>query len=244
VTAEPAASFVHFIQNHDQVANTTGGERCAVTSSAALVRTMTALTLLGPQTPMLFMGQEIGSKAPFTFFADHVPDLARAVHRGRREFLAQFESSASESGQAAVRDPSDRTLFEAAKLDLGAHRQHEPWYRLHRDLLRIRREEPSIAAQSREAVDGAVLTERGFVLRWYGPGRELLLVVNLGRHCFEIAGSEPLLACGRDEAWALSWSSEHPDYGGSGVVSPLTESGWGLPALCAVLLHLDPKDDR
>ena len=244
VTREPAAAFVHFIQNHDQVANTLGGERCSVTSAPSLVRALTALTLLGPQTPMLFMGQEVGSTRPFTFFADHDGELASQVHEGRRGFLKQFASFAGAAAQAAVPDPSDARGFEAAKLDLDERAHELPAFRLHRDLLRLRRDEPSLAAQSRESIDGAVLAPSAFVLRWSGPGRELLLVVNLGTQRFAIVGSEPLLACGGDETWALVWSSEHPDYGGAGVVSPYAEDRWSLPGTCAALLAPEPRTPR
>jgi maltooligosyltrehalose trehalohydrolase len=238
VTREPAAAFVHFLQNHDQVANTLRGERCSSTSHPGLVRALTALTLLGPQTPMLFMGQEIATTQPFPFFADHGPELASLVHEGRRGFLRQIESFASPTGQSAVPDPAAVATFESAKLRFGDEARELPAFRLHRDLLRLRRAESSIAAQSREALDGAVLSENGFVLRWFGPGRELLLVVNLGRQCRDLAASEPLLACGRDQAWSVLWSSEDPGYGGSGVVSPITAHGWTLPATSAVLLAL------
>ena len=46
--------------------------------------------MLGPATPMLFQGQEFGSSSPFFFFADHHPELARLVSKGRREFMSQF----------------------------------------------------------------------------------------------------------------------------------------------------------
>jgi len=238
VTREPAAAFVHFLQNHDQVANTLRGERCSTTSHPAVVRALTAVTLLGPETPMLFMGQEIATTQPFPFFADHGPELASRVHEGRRGFLRQFASFASPAGQAAVPDPAAVATFESAKLGFGDEVRELPAFRLHRDLLRLRRTEPSIAAQSREALDGAVLTEKAFVVRWFGPGRELLLVVNLGTQCRDVAASEPLLACGRDQAWSLLWSSEDPDYGGAGVVSPVSAYGWALPGTSAVLLAL------
>jgi maltooligosyltrehalose trehalohydrolase len=236
VRDERAASFVHFLQNHDQVANTARGERYSTTVAPASLRALTALTLLGPQTPMLFMGQEIGATEPFPFFADLGAALSRRVHEGRREFLKQFRTYASEAVQASIPDPGDPRTFESAKLDVGEHRMDTPAFRLHRDLLRLRRSEPSIRAQSRLDIDGAVLSDCAFVLRWPGPGRELLLVVNLGMQRIEVAGSEPLLACEADDSWSVLWSSEHPDYGGSGIVSPVDESGWSLPPTSATLL--------
>ena len=47
-----------------------------------------AITLLAPMVPMLFMGEEWGSKAPFPFFCDFEGDLADAVRKGRRKEFA------------------------------------------------------------------------------------------------------------------------------------------------------------
>src|SRR5262249_25098686 len=54
----PAQHFVHFLQNHDQVANSARGLRPHILGSPGRHRALTALLLLGPETPMLFMGQE------------------------------------------------------------------------------------------------------------------------------------------------------------------------------------------
>ena len=74
------AAFVNFIQNHDQVANSARGLRAHQLTSPGRYRAMTALLLLAPGTPMLFMGQEFAADAPFLYFADHQPDLAKLVH--------------------------------------------------------------------------------------------------------------------------------------------------------------------
>ena len=77
-----------------------------------------ALTLLGPQTPMLFMGQEFAASARFMFFADHHEELAALVHEGRREFLSQFRAYADEATQQLVPAPHDEATFVDSKLDL------------------------------------------------------------------------------------------------------------------------------
>ena len=66
---------------------------------------MTALLLLGPNTPMLFQGQEFNASSPFMFFADFESDLAAAVRRGRGEFLLQFPSIAPLVRSGALDDP-------------------------------------------------------------------------------------------------------------------------------------------
>ncbi|HYL05391.1 MAG TPA: malto-oligosyltrehalose trehalohydrolase, partial [Thermoanaerobaculia bacterium] len=114
----PRAAFVFYLQNHDQVANSARGERLHRLANPGCYRAMTALLLLAPATPLLFQGQEFGAAAPFVFFADHHPELARAVRRGRLEFLAQFPSLADPGVQATVPDPGSPETFALCKLDL------------------------------------------------------------------------------------------------------------------------------
>ena len=64
----PHASMITFIQNHDQVANSARGQRAQELSAPGIFKAITALTLLGPGTPMLFQGQEFGASSPFLFF--------------------------------------------------------------------------------------------------------------------------------------------------------------------------------
>ncbi|HZP88303.1 MAG TPA: malto-oligosyltrehalose trehalohydrolase [Burkholderiales bacterium] len=237
VTDEPAWAFVHFIQNHDQVANTLHGERLHRITSPGRYRTMTALMLLGPQTPMLFMGQEFGSESPFTFFADHGSALGPSVHAGRREFLSQFTAYATPAAQAKVPNPSDEETFRACHLDFSQRQSHAALYLLHRDLLSLRREDPVIARQDRFAIDGAVLSDRAFVLRWFDDQwGDRLLAVNLGDELDFCPAPEPLLAPPCNAEWELKWSSEHPRYEGLGVLMPCTDKGWRLPGESATLL--------
>jgi maltooligosyltrehalose trehalohydrolase len=102
----PPWNFVTYLQNHDQVANCTGGTRLHALTSGARYRAVTTLFLLAPPTPMLFMGQEFNASAPFTFLADHSGELRGLVHKGRREFLAQFPSTADPRVSARIPDPA------------------------------------------------------------------------------------------------------------------------------------------
>ena len=43
-----------------------------------------------PQIPMLFMGEEYGSRAPFLYFTDHNDELATLVRDGRRQRVRAF----------------------------------------------------------------------------------------------------------------------------------------------------------
>lgn len=106
VTNELAAAFICYLQNHDQTANFPDGRRLPHLSNPAAYRTLTALLLLSPATPLLFMGQEFGASAPWVFFADHEGDLARTVFAGRREFLVEFPSYGTPEAQEIVPDPA------------------------------------------------------------------------------------------------------------------------------------------
>jgi maltooligosyltrehalose trehalohydrolase len=235
-----AASLVVFLQNHDQVANTSKGVRCNTLTSAGRMRALTALTLLAPQTPLLFMGQEFCASTPFMFFADHREDLAEKVHGGRREFMAQFRSEATPQGQAAIPPPKSRTTFAASKLDWEEAQANIVWLRLHQDLLRLRRSDPVISRQDVSIIDGAVLSDSAFVLRWFdSTHRDRLLLVNIGRECFLNPPSEPLLAPPSGCEWHCLWSSDDVDYGGRGARIPTRaeEPEWHLTAESAVLLR-------
>jgi maltooligosyltrehalose trehalohydrolase len=232
------ASFVNFIQNHDQIANSVAGLRCHRLTSPGRYRAMTALLLLGPGTPMLFQGQEFAASSPFLYFADLPAELAKRVRAGRAEVLAQFPSLAGAEAQAALPDPADRLTFERSKLDLGERERHAAAYALHVDLLRLRREDPVFRAQGSGGVDGAVLGPEALVLRFFGVGLkpdDRLLCLNLGRDLVFPAVAEPLLAPLEGMRWSPLWSSEAIRYGGTGTPELDPTDDWVLPGHAALV---------
>lgn len=237
--------FVTFLQNHDQVANSGSGLRCHQMTSPGRYRAMTALLLLGPNTPMLFQGQEFAASTPFLYFADHEPELARSVREGRAEFLRQFPSAATPESQAALDDPGDPETFRRSMLDWSERERHANVYELHRDLLRLRREDPAFAAQQPRGVDGAVFGPRAFVLRYFRPdGLDRLLLINLGRDLPLDPAPEPLLAPPEGMVWTVHWSSEDRRYGGLGTPPVETEENWRLPGEAAVVMVPSPISDE
>jgi maltooligosyltrehalose trehalohydrolase len=241
----PARAFIDFVQNHDQVANSARGERIHRLTSPGRLRALTALLLLGPATPMLFMGQEFASSSPFLYFADHGPDLAEMVSRGRRAFLAQFASLALPELQADIDDPADPETFRRCKLDFSERERNAEIYALHRDLLRLRRQDDVIGGARRGGVDGAVLSGDAFVLRYFGEdGDDRLLLVNLGRDLRFSPAPEPLLAPPRAARWHVAFSTEDPEYGGTGTPSPESGDGqWQMAGEAATLLAPQATDD-
>jgi maltooligosyltrehalose trehalohydrolase len=235
-TGVPPAAFVTFLENHDQVSNT-GGLRPSKRTAPGRHRALTALLLLSPGTPMLFQGQEFASSSPFVFFADHKPELAQLVYKGRKEFLAQFPSQSDPEIQERVPDPADPATFQLCKLDFAERQKNAGVYALHRDLLRLRREDPVFRAQRPGGVDGAVLGPQAFVLRFFGDnGDDRLLLVNLGRDLLLAPAPEPLLAPEEGRGWEVLWSSEDPRYGGDSAVAVEGENGWRLAGESAVVM--------
>jgi maltooligosyltrehalose trehalohydrolase len=219
---EPAR-FVHFLSNHDQIANSGLGDRPHTLTSPGRWRALTALLLLGPQTPMLFQGQEFAASARFFYFADHKPELAALVRAGRREAAAQFANLAGPEEAAALAPPDEPATFERCKVDHSERDRpgHREALALHRDLIRLRRDDRCFSAQRLRGVDGAILSPDAFVLRFFDDGGDdRLLVVNLGRTLHLDPAPEPLLAPPDGARWRLAWSSQDQRYGGIGALLP------------------------
>ena len=175
-----------------------------------LVHAAIAIVLLSSQIPMLFMGEEWGSKTPFPFFCDFKGDLAEAVRQGRR---SEYQWAYAEYGDE-VPDALDPSTFQSAVLDWNERRQPAPQKRLRmmRDLLAIRRKEisPRLAGaafgQAKATADGLLTAD------WQmGDGMRLALVANLSDRDIShppppkgtlIWGSE---LNGRVPRWSVVW---------------------------------------
>lgn len=239
------SQFVNYIQNHDQIANSSRGERVHKLTSPGRYKAMTALLLLAPNTPMLFQGQEFASSKPFCYFADHKPELAKLVQDGRAKFLSQFRSLAVPESRESLLDPGSPASFQKCKLDFSERERNAGIYALHKDLIRLRREDPVFRRQERGRLDGAVLAGEAFVLRYFGEdGDDRLLIVNLGRDLHLNPAPEPLLAPPEGKRWLVLWSSEDTRYGGYGAYCPETaEDNWRLPGHAAVVLRPAAPED-
>jgi maltooligosyltrehalose trehalohydrolase len=241
----PAESFVVFLQNHDQVANSAAGTRAHALTSPGAWRALTGFLLLMPGIPMLFQGQEFAASTPFLYFADYEGDLARGVTEGRRAFLAQFPSLTSDDMQALIPDPADGDTFRRSQLDNTERERHSAAYTLHRDLLALRRDDPVLSRRPCR-VEGAVLADETWLLRFFAEdGRDRLLVVNLGIDLPLAPIPEPLLAPVAGRRWRLLWSSEHPRYGGDGIPPPAEDGVWHVPGRSTLLLAAEgqPAND-
>ncbi|MEP7050460.1 MAG: malto-oligosyltrehalose trehalohydrolase [Pseudomonadota bacterium] len=237
-----ACQFVVYLQNHDQVANQVPGERIDRCTSAAELRAMTGLMLLSPPTPMLFQGQEFAASSPFLYFTDQEASLLPSIEQGRREFLSQFPTMATDQGRAAQVSASARSTFERCKLDFSERERHAPIYRLHRDLLRLRREDPALRQRRSDLMHGAVLGERALCLRFLCPTGDRLLISNFGADLTLAPAPEPLLAPPDANGWQLLWCSEDYAYDGHGIAAPRDDGVLVVPARCTLLYG--PKQEQ
>lgn len=144
----PGRSFIVFTQNHDQIGNRARGDRLSETLTPGEERLAAALLCCAPFVPLLFMGQEVGERAPFQFFVSHeAEELREAVRKGRIAEFGAFGWKPSE-----VPDPNEEATFTRSRV--GA----EPgdgagMFALYRELLRLRRELPALRRLDRDRVE-------------------------------------------------------------------------------------------
>jgi malto-oligosyltrehalose trehalohydrolase len=180
----PATAFVSFLQNHDQIGNRAMGERIVDLAPEAAVRAATAILLLAPSPPLLFMGQEWGASQPFLFFCDFGPELAAAVTQGRRQEFARFPEFSDEAAQSRIPDPNDIKTFQRTCLNLDGARTESAtaWRRFHQELLYLRARE--IVPRLRQLAAGGsgfdLLGERALRACWrLDDGASLTILTNM-----------------------------------------------------------------
>jgi malto-oligosyltrehalose trehalohydrolase len=181
---EPSADlsplcFVNFLQNHDQVGNRALGERLTVLADPRQLEAACALLLLTPAVPMLFMGEEWGSRTPFLFFTDHQTEALRtAVREGRRKEFAEFEGHGGED----VPDPNAPSSFERSRPDPHEAASADGLARLTlvRHLLAQRRQHLVPRLQRARPLEARALGPRALQAHWQLGDAGLRVYCNLG----------------------------------------------------------------
>jgi maltooligosyltrehalose trehalohydrolase len=213
----PPSAFVAFLQNHDQIGNRAFGQRIGALAAAEAVRALTAVYLLLPQVPLLFMGEEWAAAQPFRFFCDFSGELGDAVRAGRRAEFARFPEFADPARRDEIPDPIAPQTFADSKLVWNDREapQHARCLDRYRGLLAVRRREivprlPAIVGAGRYTLfgSGAVAVE------WTAGAATLCLTANLSDAPAALpppAGRElwregEVRADGGHDAWAVRWS--------------------------------------
>jgi maltooligosyltrehalose trehalohydrolase len=194
-------AFINFVQNHDQIGNRALGDRLEGNADPRAIEAALAVLLVAPGIPMLFMGEEWGSTAPFPFFCDFGGELANAVRKGRRHELAWAYAEYGDE----VPDALDASTRDSAVLDWDG--RHAPAGRqrlaLVRELLAIRRREimPRLGGA---AFGEAQAADRLLTAHWrMGDGSTLYLVANLSDQAIGLAAQE--------SPGTMIWGSELTD---------------------------------
>lgn len=129
-----AESHIICLQNHDQVGNRALGERMSMLMPRGARFLASAILLLAPQTPLLFMGEEYDEPAPFQFFTDFEDaGIKKAVSEGRRQEFAAF-------GWKEIPDPQESATFERSRLTWNQSKESLEMLQWYRTLLHLRRE--------------------------------------------------------------------------------------------------------
>ncbi|WP_104191096.1 malto-oligosyltrehalose trehalohydrolase [Cryobacterium sp. Y82] len=162
----PTWRLVVASQNHDQIGNRAAGDRLSAQLDVGQLAIAAALTLLGPYTPMLFMGEEWGATTPWQFFTSHPePELGAATATGRINEFARMGWDPQ-----IVPDPQDPATFERSKLDWSEadETEHARLLGFYRELASFRRSYPDVTdprfdqiAVEFDAAEGWLRVHRG-----------------------------------------------------------------------------------
>ena len=219
----PPEQFVACLENHDQVANSSTGQRLVELAAPGALRALTALLLLGPGTPMLFQGQEYGSTAAVPVLRRSRRGADRAGADGPAAVPVAVLALCSPTPAARRMHASAATPSRPRKLSRTTRRAAaRRWWQLHRDLIApaprrsrcspARRGRPR-ARRSTDRVAAAARSSRR-------SGDDRLLVREPRRRPRSRAGAAPLRRPRRRaRRWRSLWSSEALEYGGSGTLA-------------------------
>jgi maltooligosyltrehalose trehalohydrolase len=177
----PPTAFVICLQNHDQIGNRAMGERLTVLSELPALRAATALLLLSPFIPMLFMGEEWGSKTPFLFFTSHNEELAKLVREGRRKEFQHFAAFQDEARRAQIPDPNDAATFAASIPDEREAQtpEHAKMLALTKHLLRLRRDHIMPGIPGCKTLGAQAMSQQSVAASWrLGTGATLTIASN------------------------------------------------------------------
>jgi maltooligosyltrehalose trehalohydrolase len=175
----PPTAFVLFLQNHDQIGNRALGERLHQLTPPDALYAATALLLLSPMIPLMFMGDEFAAQAPFLFFTSHHGELAELVREGRRNEFAAFSAFADPHKREQIPDPNASKTFEASQPKLGASAL-PAIHDLYRRLLQLRHQHLIPRLPGTQALGADVLGPGAVSARWrLGDGSELRIDLNL-----------------------------------------------------------------
>jgi len=208
----PVEKLIYCISNHDQVGNRAFGERIAHLISPAAYRAVSALLLLSPYTPFLFMGQEWAASTPFQFFTDHNAELGEKVIAGRRHEFRDFAAFREPKTREAIPSPQAEETFLRSKLQWEEclTTKGEGLINLYRTCLDLRKHLVDSRMRSRKNWEVSRVSDE-IVMITYDRGREgrVLLVSDLRGVGFDL-GELPQMVDA--DSFTTLFSSNAPEF--------------------------------
>ncbi len=203
----PATALIAFLQNHDQIGNRALGERLITLTGEEALKAAVALQLLCPQIPLLFLGEDCGTREPFLFFTDYRdPALAKAVRDGRAAEFAKFPEYAC--GPITLPDPNAAETFARCRPGPG-----DPvWRAFYKELLFLRRTLIVPRLHGAVGVAATPIGDKAVLAVWrLGDGARLTIATNLS-----------------DAPVRAGLPAPQPIYGetADGTVAPFTTLAW------------------
>ncbi|NLP60028.1 malto-oligosyltrehalose trehalohydrolase [Paraburkholderia sacchari] len=239
----PPTAFVMFLQNHDQIGNRAMGERLRALSDDGALRAATALLLLSPQIPLLFMEEEYGSTQPFQFFTAFEGELAKAVREGRRKEFAAFSAFSDAARREQIPDPNDPQTFvnSSPPADAPLDDERRAWMHFYKSALAVRarllmpRLHDARPLGATVLVDDAGNALNALVARWrLADGETWTIALNLGQEGAPL-GAQP------DGMVIFETPERARDITDRGVLPESSCVAWLTGAVSEYALHHDAR---
>ena len=149
-------------------------------SEEKVVRTLSAIQLLAPSPPLLFMGEEWGCRQPFLFFCDFSGQLGEAVRKGRRDEFARFAAFSDPSSRQRIPDPLAESTFKRSTLRWKdcENTSGSAWMAHYSALLELRAREIAPRLAGVRPGRYRMLGARAFEVVWPLGDSELTLIAN------------------------------------------------------------------
>ena len=183
----PPDAFVSFVQNHDQIGNRADGMRLPDRVGPEKLDFVRFVTMLAPQVPLFFMGEEGNLCSPFPFFFDLNEKVAAEKRADRYDQLNEIFEEDVKPGQ--LPDPNDPETFLSAKIRWLDYRLPEKLDGLQRfrELARYRRELlwPLAASTCLDAT--TVRQGNAIIVNWVFEAGTMTMVLNPSEQPSDIA---------------------------------------------------------
>lgn len=233
---QPAWKFQYCLQHHDHVGNRAFGDRLHHQIGLDLYRVASALVLLLPYTPLLFMGQEFAASTPFLFFTDHSAELGRRVARGRRREFAVYAAFANPAVAARIPDPQADETFQRSCLPVDELTRSPgvEMQTLYQALLQLRRTDPVLGPQHRHIMQAQAVSPDCLAVVWQEAQALRLLLANFGGatslHLADLVQRKSI------SGWQVILETSERRFGGSGASSLVRDDRLHLAAHTAALI--------